>query len=154
MSGFPPANPKACVNKSRRTVRFSADTDARLVTTAKERGFTCPTAFIRAAIEREIRHNSGETAVSLEAIANTLDRLTTENFRLVRAQQALFAFLDSLAKILLTCIPEPAGEAVDPAVARGRLRYDRLIKAAGRAMSGDAKAAMHDLIQQGSNNGD
>jgi hypothetical protein len=142
------------VGQSRRTVRFSSEVDARLVWTAKERGFTSPTAFIRAAVDREVRNASGETVVSLEAIANTLDRLTTENFRLVRAQQALFAFLDSLAKVLLTCIPEPSGEAVDPAVAKGRLRYDRLIKAAGRAMSGDAKAAMQDLVEQGKNNAD
>lgn len=33
-------------------------------------------------------------------------------FRLGRAQQALFAFVDSLAEVLLTCLPEPS-EAMD-----------------------------------------
>lgn len=87
-----------------------------------------------------------EGSALLEAVAENVDRLTTETFRLVRGQQALFAFLDSLSKVLLTCLPEPFGDAIDPAVAKGRLRYDRLLKAAGRAMSGDAKAALQDLM--------
>ncbi len=38
--------------------------------------------------------------------------------RLGRARQALFALVDNLAKILLTCIPEPDAGAMDAAVAR------------------------------------
>ena len=39
-----------------------------------------------------------------ERLAATVDRMNREISRLGRAQQAQFAFMDSLAKILLTCI--------------------------------------------------
>lgn len=136
------------VRASRRTIRFTAETDARIVAAAKVQGYSSPTAFIRVAVDKATREDVRSTAEA-DMVAASIDRLTTEVFRLVRGQQALFAFVDSLTKVLLTCIPEPSGEAVAPAVARGRLRYDRLIKAAGRSMSGDGKAAMEDLAAHG-----
>lgn len=124
------------------------ETDARIVAAAKAQGYSSPTAFIRAAADEATRDNVRST-VEAEMIAASIDRLTTEVVRVVRGQQALFAFVDSLTKVLLTCIPEPSGDAVAPAVAKGRLRYDRLIKAAGRSMSGDGKIAMEDLAAHG-----
>lgn len=134
------------MGQPRKTIRFSPEMERRLTSLAKERGFSSVAACVRAAVAREVRDSSGEASASFDTVAESVDRLTTEAFRLVRGQQALFAFLDSLAKVLLTCIPEPSGDAVDAAVARGRLRYDRLLKAAARAMSGDAKAAMQELV--------
>jgi hypothetical protein len=67
----------------------------------------------------------------------------------MRVQQALFAYLDTLAKTILTCVPEPPTDAKPQAVARARERYDRLLKSAGRAMVGDAKLAMQDLVTNG-----
>jgi hypothetical protein len=61
-------------------------------------------------------------------------------------QQALFAYLDTLTKTLLTCVPEPPADAKVQAVARAKERYDRLLKSAGRAMVGESKLAMHDLV--------
>ena len=69
-----------------------------------------------------------------ERLATSMDQMRREIFRLGRAQQALFAFVDSLAKILLTCVPEPGGEAMEAAVARARGRHARLLKSAGQAM--------------------
>jgi hypothetical protein len=66
-----------------------------------------------------------------------------------RAQQALFALLDSLAKILLTCIPEPDGQALTAAVARAQGRHARLLKSAGQAMGGDSSLAMQELVKYG-----
>jgi hypothetical protein len=48
------------------------------------------------------------------------------------ALQALFAFLDGLTKTVLTCLPEPAGEAYQPAVARARA--ERFLKSVGANM--------------------
>ena len=50
-----------------------------------------------------------------ERLAANIERMSLEIFRLRRAQQELCAFLDSLAKILLTCVPEPGEEAMEPA---------------------------------------
>jgi hypothetical protein len=66
-----------------------------------------------------------------ERLAASMEQIRREIFRLGRAQQALFAFVDSLAKILLTCVPEPGGEAMEAAVARARGRHARLLKSAG-----------------------
>ena len=55
----------------------------------------------------------------------------------------------AFAKAVLTCVPEPPPDARPQATARARERYDRLIKAAGQAMSGDARTAMEDLVSHG-----
>jgi hypothetical protein len=60
----------------------------------------------------------------------------------------LFAFLDSLAKVVLTGVPEPGGEAMEAAVARARGRHARLLKSAGQAMVGDSQLAMQDLVNR------
>jgi hypothetical protein len=67
----------------------------------------------------------------------------------MRVQQALFAYVDTLAKTILTCVPEPPADAKPQAVGRAKERYDRLLKSAGRAMVGDAKLAMQDLVTNG-----
>jgi Arc/MetJ-type ribon-helix-helix transcriptional regulator len=132
------------MSRLRRTLRLSQQLDDRLVATAKERGFRNSSAFLRAAIEEQLgRRNEDDQTAKLIA---SLDRLFEEIRRVTRTQQAQFAFLDSLTKVLLTCIPEPIADAVEPAVSKGRLRYDRLIKAAGKAMSGDATGVMNDLL--------
>jgi hypothetical protein len=43
-------------------------------------------------------------------------------------QEALFAYVDTLTKTLLTGVPEPPAEAKAQAVARAKERYDRLLK--------------------------
>ena len=81
-----------------------------------------------------------------ERIASSLDRLAREIRSVKLAQQALFAFVDSLVKTLLTCIAEPPSDAHDQAVAQGKFRYDRFLKSVGAAMAGDSKAAMVKLL--------
>ena len=52
-----------------------------------------------------------------ERLATSADQISREISRLGRAHQALFALVDSLAKILLTCVPEPdAGDWKPPRV--------------------------------------
>jgi hypothetical protein len=69
--------------------------------------------------------------------------------RLERAQQALFALVDSLAKAFLTCVPEPRGAAMEPALAEARNRHARLLNTAGQAMLSDSLVAMEELISRG-----
>jgi hypothetical protein len=47
-------------------------------------------------------------------------------------EQALFAFVDSLVKTLLTCLARAAG-GYEQAIARGKFRYDRFLKSVGTA---------------------
>ena len=134
---------------AQRAIRFSETTDQGIQEAARKRGFSSPTAFIRHSVEQELSVRSAELVGAEERIAASVEQVRREVFRLGRAQQALFAFVDSLAKILLTCVPEPGGEAMEAAVARARGRHARLLKNAGQAMVGDSKLAMQDLVAHG-----
>ncbi|MGA8579198.1 MAG: hypothetical protein WB579_11005 [Bryobacteraceae bacterium] len=86
-----------------------------------------------------------------ERIAGGFDGVSRDIFRVDRGQQALFALVDAFAKAVLTCVPEPPPDARPQATARARERYERLMKAAGQAMSGDARTAIEDLVNHGTN---
>ena len=133
----------------RRTIRLTADIDERLQSTAKLKGYANPSAFLRAALDHELSGREDTIIGSEERLAASMEQMRREIFRLGRAHQALFAFVDSLAKILLTCVPEPSGEAMEAAVARARGRHARLLKSAGQAMAGDSQLAMQDLVNHG-----
>ena len=75
-----------------------------------------------------------------------------EHVWVLHGQQALYSLLDAFAKAILTCVPEPPPDARPQAIAIAKVRYERLVKAAGQAMSGDlTRAAMQDLVDHGTN---
>jgi len=135
---------------ARIAVRLSSEDQHQVEEAAKTRGYASPSAFVRAAIRNELNGRVELTGTE-ERIAGGLERVSREIFRVGRGQQALFALVDVFAKAVLTCVPEPPSDARQQAVARARERYDRLIKNAGQAMSGDARAAMQDLVNHGAN---
>jgi hypothetical protein len=83
-----------------------------------------------------------------ERLAASIEQVRHDLFRLMRVQQALFAYVDTLAKTILTCVPESPADAKPQAVARAKERYDRLLKSVGRALVGDARLAMQDLTDR------
>ena len=133
----------------RRTIRLTTDTDERIQSAAKLRGYSSPSSFLRAAIQKELGEREDGMIGTEERLAAGIEQVRREVFRLGRTQQAFFAFVDSLAKVLLTCVPEPGGEAMEAAVARARGRHARLLKSAGQAMVGDSQVAMQDLVARG-----
>jgi len=133
----------------RRTIRLTADVDERLRSMAKQKGYANPSAFLRVAIDHELSGREDTMIGAEERLAASMEQMRREIFRLGRAQQALFAFVDSLAKVLLTCVPEPGAEAMEAAVARARGRHTRLLKSAGQAMVSDSQLAMRDLVNHG-----
>jgi hypothetical protein len=116
----------------------------------KTRGYESPSALVRAAIRSEL-NGRPELTETEERIAGGFERVSRDILRLARGQQALFALLDTLAKTILTCVPEPPPDARQQAVARGKERYDRLMKTAGQSMSNGAHVAMQDLTGHGTN---
>lgn len=70
-----------------------------------------------------------------DRIAASLDRLRREVRSQGNALQALFAFLDGLTKTVLTCLPEPSGEAYQAAVTRAKARYEWSLKSVGGNMA-------------------
>jgi hypothetical protein len=113
---------------------------------SRDRGFASATAFIRYAVGQEVSVRQDDLVGAEERLAASVEQVRKETFRLRREHQALFAYLDTLAKTLLTCLPEPPADAKQQAIARARERHHRLLKSAGQAMVGDSRLAMHDLI--------
>jgi Arc/MetJ-type ribon-helix-helix transcriptional regulator len=135
-----------------RATRLEPELNKRVERATREGGFSSPSAFIRASIERELAGRESGVDAAEDRLAASLDRLSREIRGVRLGQQALFAFVDSLVKTLLTCLAEPPRDAYDQAVARGKLRYDRFLKSVGAAMAGDSQAAMAELLKRGGEN--
>jgi len=135
---------------ARVAVRLTREEQRQVDEASKTKGYASPSAFIRAAIRNELDGRAELTGTD-ERMGAGFDRVSRDIFRVGRGQQALFALVDAFAKAVLTCVPEPPPEARPQAIARARDRYDKLVKAAGQAMSGDARAAMKDLVDHGTN---
>jgi Arc/MetJ-type ribon-helix-helix transcriptional regulator len=135
---------------ARVAVRLTREEQHQVEEAAKTRGYANPSAFIRAAIRNELEGRAELTGTD-ERIGAGFDRVSRDIFRVGRGQQALYALIDAFAKATLACMPEPQPEARPQAIARAKERYGRLVKAAGQAMSGDAQAAMQDLVDHGTN---
>jgi hypothetical protein len=128
-----------------RTIRFSEDSRKQIGDAARRGGFVSPTAFIRYAVRQQLSAKPPQGDGAEERLGANLEQLRREVIRLSRAEQALFAYLDTLSKTILTCIPEPPTDARAQAVARAKKRYDRMLKSVAKSMAGDAQAAMRDL---------
>ena len=130
------------------TIRLPDELAQHVRQAAQERGFSTPRAFIRDALRNELasRPQGGEEVE--KRLAASFERVTRELRKLGTAQQAQFALTDALAKVILVCVPEPAGETVDQARSRARLRYDRFLKSVAKAMTGDARAALAELVSR------
>ena len=127
---------------------MSETEQAQLQRAVKDHGYLNPTALIRAAIQNEFAGREIEGISAEQRTAPTLERLSRDIFRVHRGQQALFAVLDTLVKVFLTCVPEPPRDAMNQAVARARGRYDRFVKSAGQAIVGDSQGSMEDLVNR------
>jgi len=114
-----------------RGLRYDAELGKRIEAATQKGGFSCSSAFIRAAIERELAGRESSVDESEQRIAASLDRTAREIRNLRIGQQALFAFVDVLAKTFLTCVPEPPRDVQAQAVARGKARYDRFLQSLG-----------------------
>lgn len=103
----------------KKTIRLTDAIDKRIQSAAKLRGYSTPSAFVRAAIKRELDEvTDGSTAN--EKLVGYISEVRRDVRRVERAQQALFALVDSLAKAFVTCVPEPRGVAMEPALAEAR----------------------------------
>ena len=130
-----------------RTIRFSEQTAKAIEGASQQRGFASSSAFVRYAVDQELAGREEDLTGAEERLAGSIEAVRRDLFRVLRVQQALFAYLDTLAKTFLTCVPEPPADAKAQAVARAKERHDRMLKSAGRAMVGESKLAMHDLVE-------
>src|SRR5260370_12710826 len=87
----------------------------------------------------EVR-SSGEGAVG-RRLAATLDQIRGDLSRMQRVQQTLFAFVDTLAKALVTDLPEQSSASM----AKGKERYERFLKNTAATMLNGS----HPLLRHG-----
>ena len=135
--------------KKRFELRVSDDQFAVLKRTARSRGFRSISAFVQAAATKELGGSPVDQADREAFVAASLDRLSKEIRTLHTAQQAVFAAVDSLTRLFLTCIPEPPPDALDQAKRRARLRYDRFLLSVAQNMTSDSRATLTELIDRG-----
>jgi len=129
----------------KRTIRLPEELVGQIREQSNKRGFNTASAFIRAAIKKELAGSRTTFEATEERLAATIDRLAGELRRLRTGQQGLFAFLDALTKTVLTCLPEPSGENHAQAIARAKARYERFLKSVGIRIAGDTQAAPDEL---------
>jgi Arc/MetJ-type ribon-helix-helix transcriptional regulator len=87
-----------------RTVRFSDKTAKSIEASSQQRGFASSSAFIRYAVEQELTGREDDLIGAEERRAGIIEAVRRDLFRVMRVQQALFAYLDTLAKTFLTSV--------------------------------------------------
>jgi hypothetical protein len=131
-----------------RGMRLSDATYKAVVQAAKVRSYDSPSAFMRAAVEKELRGPDATLDESEQRITASLERYSKQVRRVSTGQQALFAYVDALAKVILSTLPDADEDTRQAAAARGKLRYSRFIKSVGANMVGDAQAALSELVDR------
>jgi Arc/MetJ-type ribon-helix-helix transcriptional regulator len=132
-----------------RGLRLTEELQKRISAAVEERGLNSAAAFIRLAIQNELERAESQRKVEAleERLAATLTRVSDEVRKLVNGQQAVIALIDSLSKVILTCVPEPEAAAFNRAVAIARDRYQKFLKSAASSMKGDFMKSLTDIIQ-------
>lgn len=131
-----------------RGMRLSEATYKAVVQAAKTRDYASPSAFMRAAVEKELRGADSTIGESEQRISASLEKYSMQVRRVSTGQQALFAYVDALAKVILSTLPDTDEDTRKAAAARGKLRYSRFLKSVGANMVGDAQAALSELVSR------
>jgi hypothetical protein len=131
-----------------RGMRLSEATYKAIVQAAKTRDYASPSAFMRAAVEKELRGVDATLDESEHRIAASLEKYSKQVRRVSIGQQALFAYVDALAKVILSTLPDTDEDTRATAAARGKLRYSKFLKSVGANMVGDAHAALSELVNR------
>jgi hypothetical protein len=131
-----------------RGMRLSEVTYKAVVQAAKARDYASPSAFMRAAVEKELRGVDATLNESEQRVSASLETYSKQVRRVNNGQQALFAYVDALAKVILSTLPDTDEDTRRVAVARGKLRYSRFLKSVGANMVGDAQAALSELMNR------
>ena len=129
-------------------IRVSDEQFAVLKRTAADRGFRSIGAYVQAAAATDARESGPTNFDRDEMIAASIDRVVKEVRTLHTAQQAVFAAVDSLTRLFLTCIPEPPPDALEQAKRRARLRYDRYLLSVAQNMASDSRARLTELMDR------
>ena len=134
-----------------RGLRVPDDVKERLEQAQKERGYSSANAFIVEAIEEKLqRRDAAESVSESEArIAADFSRIMRELRSVHTTQQAQYALLDAVAKYVSTCIVEPPPDVLVSARARGKLRYEKLLREAAKTITGEVENSLLESVASG-----
>jgi len=116
------------------------------------RGYRSCSAFMVEAIEEKLRRDEALNSVTEaeERIAASFNEIHRELRSLHNAVQGQFALTDALAKYLLTCIAEPPGDLLTSARLRAKDRYEKLLRAAARTITGETENPLMETVSNAS----
>lgn len=135
---------------AQRNLRLPDTLKERIEQVASERGYRSSSAFMIEAIQEKLRRDDaiesmseaeGRIAASFNQIHRRLESLHT-------ATQGHFALTDALSKYVLTCMNEPPGELLASARARAKDRYDKLLRAAAKTITGETENLLMDTFME------
>lgn len=131
---------------AQRNLRLKDGLKQRIDEIASERGYRSSSAFMVQAIEEKLQRLEAVDSMSeAEArIAATFDQIMREVRSLHTSMQAQFALTDALTKYVLTCLIEPPSDLLEAARAKARTRYDRLMRAAAKTITGQVANSLHE----------
>ena len=125
---------------AQRNLRLQDDLKRQVEEITRARGYRSSSAFMVEAIEEKLsRIKAAESKSESESepqITVNFNRIRRDIQAIHTSVQALYALTDTLTKYVTTCMVEPPPDVLVAARARGRLRYDKLIRAAARTMTG------------------
>ena len=130
-------------------VRLSDEQLASLKQTAKVRGFRSATAYVQNLLRNDLVDEKSDQDDREALIAASIERLSKEIRKIHTAQQAQFALVDSLARLFLTCIPEPPSDAIEQARRRAKLRYSRFLVSVAQNLNSETQSTFAELIGRG-----
>jgi Arc/MetJ-type ribon-helix-helix transcriptional regulator len=131
-------------------VRFPEDLARQLEEAVSQRGFSSASALVRYAVQNELHRRETAVAKIEERIAGSLNTLASEVRSVHTAHMATFALVDALAKVILTCLPEPPTEVAEQARSRAKRRYQKFLVSVAQGMTGESKGALRELSRANS----
>jgi Arc/MetJ-type ribon-helix-helix transcriptional regulator len=99
---------------ARLSFRLSELLVERITQVVQEDGYGSFAAFMRTAIQSELKRREQETNLTRaeQTVAVALERQDQQMKRLGNTLQAHFALTDALARMILHCMPEPPAESM------------------------------------------
>jgi predicted transcriptional regulator len=131
---------------AQRNLRLKDNVKQRIDLVASERGYRSTSAFMVQAIEEKLQRLEAVDSMSeAEArIAASFDQIMREVRSLHTSMQAQFALTDALTKYLLTCVIEPPSDLLQSARAKAKARYNRLMRAAAKTITGQVANSLYE----------
>jgi Arc/MetJ-type ribon-helix-helix transcriptional regulator len=127
--------------------RVEPELKAKFEEMAARDGFKSVSAYIRHRLFKAPDEKAAAKQVAdvEQKTVATINRLSKDMNQLRIQLLAAYCLVDGLAKVILTCLPEPSPEVADQATANAKRRYERLNRAVAQAMRGEGAAILQEL---------